>query len=1588
MQTSEMILDLLLTRGVKLWVQEGRLCYRAPAGALNEDALGNMRRHKAELIGLLERSGSPATNIPQRVARAPGYAAPLSHAQVRLWFLEQLGLVGTAYNVPVVFALNGLLDVGALRGALLELIGRHESLRTRFESIDGEVRQTVASAADFVLGVLNLSELPPDLRASEAQRLIAEEVRQPFDLVRGGAPFRATLLRLSEREHVLRMGMHHIISDGWSVGILVRDLAALYSARVRGVPASLPELRLQYSDYAQWQHEHLRGEALEVQLRYWKQQLDGVPEALELPTDRTRPAVPSFAGAEVKFELEAPLTRALKLLSKQAGATLYIVLLAALQILLWRWSGQRDVLVGSPMAGRTHRDLEDLIGFFVNTTPLRTRLEPGEDFRQLLHRVKKTALEAYAHQELPFDKLVAEFQPQRDLSRNPLFQVTFSFQTHPNSKTDFAGLTMGAVAAANPTAKFDLSLHVSQTGSQLLGAFEYATDIFDQATIERMVRQFTTLLEAIVADPQQPIAALPLLTQMEREQVLSLWSAAPTQHREERCLHELISEHARRAPQSVAVESDGEQLTYEQLIARSNQLAHHLRSLGVRAEVLVGLCVERSLEMVIGVLGILKAGGAYLPLDPGYPAERLAYMLADARVSILVTCQKLNRQRAPLTRCTVWLDGDASTIEAQPSYAPASDVGPDNLAYVIYTSGSTGQPKGVMVTHHNVLRLFASTRTAFDFGPHDVWTLFHSYAFDFSVWEIFGALLHGGKLVIVPFLISRSPQQFGDLLLRQRVTVLNQTPSAFRQLLRLLEEDRDALSSNSLRLVIFGGEALNVASLKPWFDTQAHERCALVNMYGITETTVHVTYRLLRIDDLCAGTASPIGKPIGDLRMYVLDENRNVVPPGLPGEIHVSGDGLARGYLHRPEMTAERFIPDPFGPAGGRMYRSGDVGRFNLDGEFEYLGRADHQVKLRGHRVELGEIEVAIARLDGVREVLVKIVDTDADNQRLVAWFTAIAGARIDLAQMRSELLERLPSFMVPAELIQIEAVPLTANGKRDFSRLPMPQFRTRQLTTAYMPPRNVVEERLAAIWEEGLGVERVGANDNFFALGGDSIRALQVVRAAAQRGIMVTAVDIFRHQTVAELAQAAGLRQAVSRVPPPTHVLSPCPGAAESFGEGVIDVYPLTAMQALMVRHYTDHQQHQSGIYHVQQCFRFRDELASAVAMRAAVELLVAAQPALRTVIATTAGGTLLQGILAVSAVDFKVVDLSAAAAPAQKQQIEAAMLEDRRHLFAADGRTPLLRFCWFQLAQNEFQLLMSIHHAIDDGWGNQHFLAQLFGAYRCARRGEPLSLPPADNVFKEFVAIEREMADAADARQFWASQQLIATGRACLTRRVGESPNRDGKNFIIEPELTQQLMALSRRLEVSLKAVLLSAYVELIAREFSIAAPTVGVVTNGRSDRLSDPLHALGLFWNFVPFCQPTSVGGVESIRPTQLSLLSIEPFAAYPLTQIEASRGVGELFFATFNFMNFHNATWMSAVTDLALLEVRGHDKFHFPLNCSFALVRGPGVIAVQVHYDAEYLRDSGIDRLAATLVEVLRTYVVSSCRPPTRGQVHRS
>ncbi|MCZ8519579.1 MULTISPECIES: amino acid adenylation domain-containing protein [Paenibacillus] len=1081
-----------------------------------------------------------AARPPIRAAERPE-EIPLSFSQKRLWFLNCLEGPSPTYNIPLVARLHGPLDSGVLQEALCDLVRRHESLRTIFPEQDGTARQQILEPAAAYPGLITA-----EVTEKELDEELELAVRYGFDLAAEPA-FRVTLFRIipehpgageagagETEEHVLLLLLHHIAGDGWSLHPLTQDLSTAYTARSKGEAPDWPTLSVQYADYAVWQ-ERLLNESdadslIAGQTAYWRQALRQLPDQLELPTDFARPAEATHYGDTIRMSIPPVLHGRLALLARESRTSLFMVIQSALAAMLTRLGAGSDIPLGSPIAGRSDDALGGLIGLFINTLVLRTDTSGDPSFRELLERVRTANLSAYEHQDVPFERLVEVLNPPRSRARHPLFQIMLAFQNTPEPRLQLPGIRSELMLHTVGRAKFDMTIEfrerLTDAGAPdgIDGWLEYSSDLYERETVETFAERLLLLLERAEQHPDQSIGMLDILTPEEEK----YRRIQPQLGRVTVSLTDLFEDQVRRHPDAVAVVYGEESLTYSELNRQANRVARLLMAHGAGPGHIVGLALPRSALMLVGILGVLKSGAGYLPLDPDYPADRLAYMLEDTQPLSVIGCRQTRAvlEELGVSRPVILDDPHTAQSLAQlPDTNPAGaerhpELTPENTAYIIYTSGSTGRPKGVVIEHRNVVRLFTSTDAWFRFGPEDTWTLFHSYAFDFSVWEMWGALLYGGRLVVVPHAVSRSPEEFLRLLAEERVTVLNQTPSAFYQLMQADREHPEVGAKLALRYVVFGGEALDLRLLGDWYGRHPEDAPRLVNMYGITETTVHVSYNPLSKEMTESKANSLIGGAIPDLGVYVLDSHMQHVPPGVTGEMFVSGAGLARGYWQRPGLTAERFIANPYGEPGSRMYRTGDLARWRKDGTLDYIGRADQQVKIRGFRIELGEIEAVLTQAPGVQQTIVVAREDVPGDKRLVAYVIASSetAGSLDLSVLRQTAADALPGYMVPSAFVELDTLPLTVNGKLDRKALPAPEV---SRSAGGRGPRTPQEEMLCSLYAETLNVARVGIDEGFFDLGGHSLLAVKLMsRIRESLGVSLGIGTLFEAPTVAELAE------------------------------------------------------------------------------------------------------------------------------------------------------------------------------------------------------------------------------------------------------------------------------------------------------------------------------------------------------------------------------------------------------------------------------------------------------------------------------------
>jgi amino acid adenylation domain-containing protein/FkbH-like protein/non-ribosomal peptide synthase protein (TIGR01720 family)/FkbM family methyltransferase len=1293
----------------------------------NTDFLGNVTWQLAESF----KYPSNNHNIPQVSRENPteSQTFPVSFAQQRLWILAQLEPDSPFYNMFKAVHLQGPVNIEILERSLNEIIHRHEILRTNFQEVEATPVQVIAPHATLKISVIDLQGLSEQEQSEQLQLLATEDQLQPFDLTTG-ILLRVTLVQLKSESSALLLTMHHIISDGWSMGVLLKELSSLYQGFLLGHGSILPKLPIQYADFTIWQRQWLQGEnqgfiTIQNQINYWKQQLAAAPPLLELPTDRPRPSVQTFRGGCLSFQIDERLTASLKELSHKSATTLFMTLMAGYVTLLFRHSDQNDILVGTPIASRNYQELEGLIGFFVNTLVMRTRLEGNPSFEELLKQVRSVCTNSYANQDVPFEQIIETLQIERSLSHSPLFQVMFVLQNVAMEELETPGLKISPLSLDNVNAKFDFALQMweinTEKGNSLQGFWQYNLDLFDQDRIARMSSHFQTLLEAIVANPQESIGTLSLLTERERHQLLVEWNDTDTAYPDKKCIHQLFEEQVERTPNHVAVVFENESLTYRELNNRANQLAHYLQELGVKPDTLVGICVERSLEMIVGILGILKAGGAYVPLDPEYPQQRLSFMLEDTQVKVLLTQERLVEQLPKYEANLLMLEKIWQKIEQNSPDNLSNALTPFNLANVIYTSGTTGKPKGVMVEHKGLCNLAQAQIQAFGVNNSSHVLQFASFSFDACIWEILMSLGAGATLYLGTKEGIMPGEPLIERLRNDKITCITLPPSALAVL--------PGEELPQLQTIIVAGETCSPELMKQWSIGRN-----FFNAYGPTESSVCATIAKCQSEQ----EKLSIGRPIPNTKIYILDSQLQPVPIGVPGELHIGGAGLARGYLNRPELTQEKFIPNPFDKAGvSKLYKTGDLARYLPDGNIEYLGRIDNQVKIRGFRIELGEIETVLTQNPQVQSSVIIARENTPGNKRLVGYIVPQKEATPTSNELRQYLKGKLPDYMIPHVFVILESLPLTPNGKIDRRALPAPESSS-ELLGKYVAPRTFIEDTLATIWAQVLRVKEVGIDDNFFELGGDSILSISIIARAKQAGLQLIVKQLFAHQTIAELAAVTGTSKEIQ------------------IDQGLVrGETPLTPIQHWFFEQNLCQSHHFNQSYLLSVPSNFQSEYLEPIWQE-----LFKHHDALR--LRFTQSGDNWQAIYSASTdrISVNFIDLSALSDNEQKTAI-ATKVESLQG--SLDLSKNLVQIAFFDLGVNKrARLLIIIHHLVVDGVSWRILLEDLQTAYQQLSQGQKIKLPPKTTSFKDWAQhlIEYAQSDLLKAElAYWlrASHLLI---------------------------------------------------------------------------------------------------------------------------------------------------------------------------------------------------------------------------------------
>ncbi|HEY9874102.1 MAG TPA: amino acid adenylation domain-containing protein, partial [Candidatus Obscuribacterales bacterium] len=1500
---------------------------------------------RALLLQRLNQKEAPSLTITRQSRESNSF--PLSFAQQRLWFFDQLDPGNPTYNVCSIGRVAGKLNAIALEQSLNEIIRRHEILRTTFKVVDGQPVQVIAPSLTLNIPIIDLREIPESLREQEVQRLVNQESDRPFDL-QTGSLLRVSLLHLTEFEYLLVFCMHHIISDGWSTGILIHELATLYATFARrDIPdnvSTLPELPIQYADFALWQRQWLQGKELENQLGYWTKKLGGNLPILNLPSDRPRPAVQTFHGAVEKFVLPPKLTQALTQLSQRQGATLFMALLAAFNVLLYRYTGQEDILVGTPIANRHRQEIEGLIGLFTNTLVMRTDLSGTPTFKDLLARVRQTALDAYKHQDLPFEKLVEVLQPDRNLSYNPIFQVLFGLRNIKLPTLELPEVTLTPQELDRKTSRFDLSLDLWEDAEGISGVFEYSTDLFDASTIGRMVKHFQTLLEGIVANPDRPISTLPIITVKEQQQILLDWNNTQADYPQNQCLHELFEEQAKQNPERIAVVFNDQKLTYKELNQRANQLAHYLQKLGVKPEMPVGICVERSLEMLVGLLGILKAGSAYVPIDPAYPSERLALMLEDSQVSVLLTQKQLIDNLPKHNAEIVCLDNDWESTEIENLNFAHN---PSKLAYIIYTSGSTGKPKGVQICHSAVVNFLDSMRKKLGITVTDTLLAVTSLSFDIAALELFLPLIVGARVVIASREVTLDGVRLSTTLSESNATFMQATPATWRMLLTAGWQGQKNLN------ILCGGEALphDLAN-------QLLVRCdRLWNLYGPTETTIWSTICQLESEE----QPITIGRPIANTQIYILDRHQQPVPVGVFGELHIGGAGLSRGYLNRPELTAEKFISNPVNIKCDRLYKTGDLARYFPDGTIEFVGRIDHQVKVRGFRIELGEIEAILSQHPEVQQVVVIAREDNPGDKRIVAYIVSNVEA-LSTTSLRGFLKEKLPEYMIPSAFVLLEALPLTPNGKIDRRALPAPDTSRCDIDSNVVAPRNPTEEVIADIWTQVLGVQQVGIDDNFFELGGHSLLATQVVsRLRKAFGVELPLRYLFESPSIASLSDRLLNQNNQNLETSPIQRISRQNELPLSF-----------AQERLW---FLDQLKPGDSAYNIPSAVRLQGALNIA-ALEQSLNEIIRRHELLRTSFGIVQGQP-VQIIAETLSISLPLLDLQNLPATEREQRLQQLATEEARRPFNLT-QAPLLRVTLIQLGATEYAVLFTMHHIISDRWSMGVLVQELAALYTSFSTGKPSPLPELAIQYADFAVWQRNWLQTVAANgcspmqtqlDYWKQQLGAKLPVLKFPEQLPPKPvptfQAATHSFTLPADLTANLNALSRQENATLFMTLLAALNTLLHRYTGADDIAIGTDVANRNRAEIEPL--IGFFINILVLRSdlsgnPTFSDVLQQVRKKALGAYTHQdlPFnKLVELLQPERKSSQAPLFQVLFVLQNAPMPPLELPGITLTPLEV-GNETAKFDLVL-FAEETETGIIGTW-KYNTDLFNSSTISRLS--------------------------
>ncbi|PPT24484.1 non-ribosomal peptide synthetase [Xanthomonas arboricola] len=1515
------ILRKIEARNAQISLHKGDLLVSGDDDVLTDELRTEIQQHKAALVQLLRRREEARVSKAPLVRRPQSGPAPLSAAQERIWFVEQMGLIGQAYNVFRATRFSGNLQSEAFGLAIAELVRRHDALRTRFGVENGVPHQVAYVPSGPALEVVDLSSLGANSCERHLQDHLAREKLRAFDLATGPL-YHFKLVRLSASEHVFMFVLHHIVVDGWSLNILMRELRTIYDAHVHGKQHALEEPQLQYTDYVHWQHEWMRSGIAEQRLAYWRERLSGSALALDLPTDRPRGKVATHVGSAIAFAFPPKLSNSILALTRRSGTTLYMAVLAGIQATLARWSGQDDIVVGSPISLRTDDRMEAVVGLFLNMIVMRTDLSGNPSFDELLGRVRKVATEAYANQEVPLEQLVTEFQPGRHLARQPLFQVNLTMQNHSQGEIELTGLASSPVHTEHHSSQFDLSFVMRRSDSGIHGVVEYASDLFDPKTVERLIARLIGLLEAAAEDPSLRLSELPFLDEEERCQLVFACNDTLAPYPNDSCVHELISAVAAEAPNSPAIVHGDEVVSYAELERRANQLAHHLRARGVGAETVVGVCMGRTPQMIMALLAILKAGGCYVSLDPAYPEERLALMLSLSKASALIIDASGEERLSSFDGRFISIEADHDIIALRSEAAPAVTSVADGLAYVMYTSGSSGTPKGVGVAHSAIVSLIRGSDYC-QIGSADTIVQASNISFDAATFEIWGALCNGARLAMIETEDLLSPEAVARFIEKFSVTIMFATTALFNQYARDFPD-----LFRSLKCALFGGEGANPVAVRLALENGRPGR--LLHVYGPTEATTFASWWHVT-EAAEESTAVPIGRPMSNVQLYVLDGNLEPLSHGAVGELYIGGARIARGYVDQPRLTAERFVPNPFMGQGSRLYRTGDLVRVRPSGEMEYVSRADSQVKVRGFRVEPGEIEAALLSHHLVTHSYVIRQEDELGEGQLVCYFIA---AEISLDELRKHAANKLPSYMIPAHFVRMDAFPLTPNGKVDRKQMPSPygNLRREGADIAAVTP---AEEALLRIWCEVLGRQDVGLGESFFDLGGDSIRAIRLVGQARENGLIFSVRQLFERPSITALAAVVTVQGDGFSTPTGRFSLLSEHDRGIADQQDFEDAYPVSKLQEGMIFH--NSWSEASAAYHDVLCYLADAELNAQV-LGEAVQAMVDRHQVLRTTFDLTEFDVAVQCVHRRWTVAIVVEDWSELDETVWRQRIHRFVEQEKRENFDL-AQIPPLRFFAFRLRSSRFVFVVSVHHAIVDGWSVSVMMTELCAHYFSRVTGDPMPRPSAlRSFYRDYIALEqRALADPVQ-RDYWmkAAEGIDRSFLRLLESGDGSADAADDGDGKIEEEIPQTLcrkvVEFARNANVPVKTVFLAAHLNAVRLASGGVEAATGLVTHSRPESV-DGEKMLGLFLNTVPVRVAASgiswFQFVVDIHRIEQDFLRAR---YYPVVDIYREKGGMILIGNIFNFTNFH--VYRDVPEERRFRPLFGADQIGLPLVASVA------------------------------------------------------